>query len=231
MPPLNPLVTGIEPPPIPEAHAWAARYDGAHGPALDLCQAVPGWAPHPDILAHLAQAAADPALARYGLINGDLALRETYAADLAATYGGRDPPRPDRHHRRLQPGLLPRHARPRPARRQHPPPPPLVLEPPANLHHARPGTPPPSLRAPRTPSSPTRPAPKPSSTPAREPSSSSPPTTPPAPSTRPKPSPASTTSASATTSGSSSTRPTATSSPKVRTAPTPSSPTPTGPKT
>src|SRR4051794_19664380 len=88
MPALNPLVTMVESPPIPEAHAWAARYDGAHGPALDLCQAVPGYAPHPEILAHLAEAASERTNAKYGLINGDLALRETYAADLSATYGG-----------------------------------------------------------------------------------------------------------------------------------------------
>ena len=88
MPALNELVTGVETPPIPEAHAWAARYMGAHGPALDLCQAVPGYPPHPGILDHLARAATDPANARYGLINGDLDLRETYATDLAAIYGG-----------------------------------------------------------------------------------------------------------------------------------------------
>ena len=39
---MNPLLTRVEVPPIPEAHAWAARYTGALGPALDLCQAVPG---------------------------------------------------------------------------------------------------------------------------------------------------------------------------------------------
>ncbi len=88
MPPLNPLVTRIETPPIPEAHAWGSRYDGRLGPALDLCQAVPGYAPHPAVLAHLAEAALDPAHAKYGLINGDLALREAYAADVSATYGG-----------------------------------------------------------------------------------------------------------------------------------------------
>src|SRR5438309_8624709 len=88
MPALNPLVTMVESPPIPEAHASAARYDGAHGPALDLCQAVPGYPPHPAILAHLAEAAAERSNAKYGLINGDLALRETYAADLSTTYGG-----------------------------------------------------------------------------------------------------------------------------------------------
>ncbi len=88
MPALNPLVTRVEVPPIPEAHAWAARYGGGAGPALDLCQAVPGYAPHPAILERLAEAAAERGNARYGLIDGDLALRESYAADLSATYGG-----------------------------------------------------------------------------------------------------------------------------------------------
>ena len=92
MPALNPLLTRVELPPIPQAHAWAARYDGSRGAALDLCQAVPGWAPHPEVLAHLAREAVDPANARYGLINGDLALRETYAAEMSAVYGGRVAP-------------------------------------------------------------------------------------------------------------------------------------------
>src|ERR1700710_23920 len=87
MPALNPLVTRVEVPPIPEAHAWATRYDGSLGPALDLCQAVPGYAPHPEILQHLAEAAGERLNAKYGLINGDLALREAYATDLSATYG------------------------------------------------------------------------------------------------------------------------------------------------
>ncbi len=85
---LNPLVVQIEAPPIPEAHGWWARYDGSAGPALDLCQAVPGYAPHPELLAHVAAAAEDRANAKYGLIRGDLALREAYAADLTAIYGG-----------------------------------------------------------------------------------------------------------------------------------------------
>ena len=85
---VNPRVAAIETPPIPQAHAWAARYDGRLGPLLDLCQAVPGYAPHPGILAHAAAAAGERANARYGLIPGDLALREVYAADVSATYGG-----------------------------------------------------------------------------------------------------------------------------------------------
>ena len=88
MPALNPLVTVVEPPPIPEAHGWAARYSGAMGPPIDLCQAVPGYPPHPAILEHLAAEAADPARARYGLIEGDAALRDAYAASVSATYAG-----------------------------------------------------------------------------------------------------------------------------------------------
>lgn len=92
-PSLNPWVTGVCEPPIPAAQGWAARYDGSAGPMLDLCQAVPGYPPHPALLQHLANAAADPALAKYGLINGDLALREVYADHVSAIYDS--PVRPD----------------------------------------------------------------------------------------------------------------------------------------
>jgi aspartate/methionine/tyrosine aminotransferase len=88
MPDINPAVAAIEAPPIPMAHGWAARYDGAHGPLLDMCQAVPGYPPHPELLSRIAAAAAEPAQARYGLIPGDLPLRRAYAADVAAAYGG-----------------------------------------------------------------------------------------------------------------------------------------------
>ena len=87
-PELNPGVTGVAEPPIPAAHGWAARYDGSRGPMLDLCQAVPGYPPHPQILEHIAAAARDPASAKYGLINGDLALREVYSAGVSVDYGG-----------------------------------------------------------------------------------------------------------------------------------------------
>jgi len=88
MPALNPWLADVAAPPIPAAHGWAARYDGSCGPMLDLCQAVPGYPPHPQMLEHLAAAAGDPASAKYGLINGDAALRETYAAQVSDLYGG-----------------------------------------------------------------------------------------------------------------------------------------------
>lgn len=86
---MNADVLAVRPPPIPEARGWAGRYDGRHGPVLDLTQAVPGYAPHPDLVRHLARAAADPASFGYGHITGDLALRERYAAEVSALYRGR----------------------------------------------------------------------------------------------------------------------------------------------
>lgn len=84
---LNPLVAALPPPPIPLAQAWAHAYDGSMGPAINLTQAAPGSAPHPDFLARLAQAAGSAEAARYGAIAGDLALREAYASDVSALYG------------------------------------------------------------------------------------------------------------------------------------------------
>lgn len=87
MPALSPLIRATAAPPIPAARAWAARYDGAAGPAIDLTQAVPGYPPHPDLLAKLAEAAGSRAAAGYGPIDGDPALREALAADMAGFYG------------------------------------------------------------------------------------------------------------------------------------------------
>lgn len=78
------LATGA--PPIPAARAWAARYDGRAGPALDLTQAVPGYPPPPELLARLAEAAGSRASAGYGRIGGDLDLVEEFATETAAFY-------------------------------------------------------------------------------------------------------------------------------------------------
>ncbi|MBX3574730.1 MAG: aminotransferase [Mesorhizobium sp.] len=84
---LNPLIAGQSPPPVPAVQAWARAYDGRHGPLLDLSQAVPGYPPHPDLLAWLGEAAADRAFAGYGPIEGEAALRQAYAAHVGALYG------------------------------------------------------------------------------------------------------------------------------------------------
>lgn len=82
---MNPLVQDTGSPPIPEVQAWGRAYAGQRGPLIDLCQAVPGYPPHPDLLRHLGEAAADPACAKYGFIPGDLALREAYAVESGAS--------------------------------------------------------------------------------------------------------------------------------------------------
>ena len=85
---LNPDILAVAPPPIPEARRWASLYDGRLGPAIDLTQAVPGYPPHPDLVARLAEAATRPESFAYGEITGDPALREVYAADASSLYGG-----------------------------------------------------------------------------------------------------------------------------------------------
>ncbi|MDT8332506.1 aminotransferase [Roseomonas gilardii] len=84
--PLSARLRATAAPPIPAARRWAAAYDGGAGPLLDLTQAVPGYPPPPALLARLAEAAGEASSATYGPIEGDEALREALAADVAATY-------------------------------------------------------------------------------------------------------------------------------------------------
>jgi aspartate/methionine/tyrosine aminotransferase len=83
---LSKRIRATETPPIPAARAWAARYQGQAGPALDLTQAVPGYPPPTELLARLAEAAGSPDCTGYGPIAGDDALRDALAADLSAAY-------------------------------------------------------------------------------------------------------------------------------------------------
>lgn len=85
--PFNPLVSRLSPPPVPSVFAWGRAYDGARGPLIDLSQAVPGYPPHPDMLAWLGEAAASKACAGYGPIEGEDALRDAYAGEMAEIYG------------------------------------------------------------------------------------------------------------------------------------------------
>ncbi len=89
MPALSPRLTRTAAPAIPTARAWAAAYDGAAGPALDLTQAVPGYPPPDTLLARLALEAGRAENAGYGPIDGDPALRAALADDATAAYGTR----------------------------------------------------------------------------------------------------------------------------------------------
>ena len=87
--PLSPRIRATGAPPIPAVRGWAARYRGGAGPVLDMTQAVPGYPPHADLLARLAAAAGDAKSAGYGPIEGEGALREALAADMARVYQAR----------------------------------------------------------------------------------------------------------------------------------------------
>ncbi|MCE2517597.1 MAG: aminotransferase [Alphaproteobacteria bacterium] len=88
MPMFNPNVKVLGAPPVAVVLDWIDQYDGGHGPLIDLSQAVPGYPPHPDMMASLARAAADTASLGYGAIEGDDELRSAYARHVAGHYGG-----------------------------------------------------------------------------------------------------------------------------------------------
>ena len=87
MPPLNPAIDALAVPAIPAVQAWARSYDSAHGPLIDLSQAVPGYPPPPEMLRWLGEAAASTAMTGYGEIEGEPDLRAAYAAHLSGLYG------------------------------------------------------------------------------------------------------------------------------------------------
>jgi aspartate/methionine/tyrosine aminotransferase len=91
-PRVNPLLAGLDAPPIPEARGWARAYDGRLGGLVDLSQAAPGTPPPPELRERLAAAAGSIEAARYGDIQGDAGLRMALAAQTNALYGGRIDP-------------------------------------------------------------------------------------------------------------------------------------------
>lgn len=84
---LNPHLIDTGTPPIPEAQAWLAAWQGPAADRIDLSQAVPGYPPHETMLQALSTAAGTRAAASYGSIYGDTALRDAYGAHLSQVYG------------------------------------------------------------------------------------------------------------------------------------------------
>lgn len=82
----NPFVANLMAPPVPSVFAWAKEYGGQLGPMIDFSQAVPGYAPHPDILNWLAEAAGSRAYTGYGPIEGEDELRTAYAEHVTTLY-------------------------------------------------------------------------------------------------------------------------------------------------
>ena len=100
----NSAITKLNAPPVSVVLNWKASYDKGQGDLIDMSQAVPGYTAHDDILAALAKAAANPELARYGPVEGDMPLRQSYARHLSDIYQPRLP-RKYSNHFRLQSGV------------------------------------------------------------------------------------------------------------------------------
>ena len=82
----NTAITKPNAPPVSVVLNWKASYDQSQGDLIDMSQAAPGYTAHDDMLAALAKAAANPELARYGPVEGDIPLRQSYARHLGDIY-------------------------------------------------------------------------------------------------------------------------------------------------
>ncbi|KAJ7657050.1 pyridoxal phosphate-dependent transferase [Mycena rosella] len=74
-------------PPIPLAYTWAAKYNLAHGPLLDMSQGVPGVPPQQRLQSALALASSSLGSFGYCPSEGELTLREAMADEMAGVYG------------------------------------------------------------------------------------------------------------------------------------------------
>ncbi|MEP0940867.1 MAG: aminotransferase [Rhizobiaceae bacterium] len=85
--PINAAIAGLNAPPIPIVQNSAQAYDGRFGDLIDLSQAVPGYAIHPQLAERLTQAASRPELLGYGPIAGETVLRDIYSHHVSQVYG------------------------------------------------------------------------------------------------------------------------------------------------
>jgi len=82
-------LAAVAAPPIAEAQGWiAGRAFPADQPLIDVCQAVPGYPPPPDLVAFMAGALAAPSAHRYTEVPGLPALRAALATDIDGLYAG-----------------------------------------------------------------------------------------------------------------------------------------------
>ena len=88
---VSPAISRIEAPPIAEAMTWVRPGQRNRG-LLNLCQAVPSYAPAEALQAEIARLARDPEVHLYTDIHGVPELRSALAQHMAADYRGRISP-------------------------------------------------------------------------------------------------------------------------------------------
>ena len=89
---INEHVRAVHPPPIGEVKAWAAQRPVGAAPLIDLCQAVPDYAPPPEMLQHLQQAVLEPQSSRYTPDEGLAEVREAVCQRYRRRYNAKIQP-------------------------------------------------------------------------------------------------------------------------------------------
>lgn len=85
---VSPLIRDVHYPPISEVRQWAAlRRENSDMPLIDLCQAVPDYAPAGKLTAYLSTVVGDPLTARYTPDEGLEEAREAIARRYRRRYG------------------------------------------------------------------------------------------------------------------------------------------------
>ena len=84
--PVNPHILNVHFPPISEVKGWLAGVP-PDVPLVDLCQAVPDYAPAPELTRYLRECLADPLIARYSPDEGLPEVREAICARYERNYG------------------------------------------------------------------------------------------------------------------------------------------------
>ncbi len=89
---LNEHVRSVQSPPISEVSNWIAQRTDSDTPLIDLCQAVPDYAPPPEMVRHIQQAALDPMTSRYSPDEGLADVRESVCNRYRRRYAARISP-------------------------------------------------------------------------------------------------------------------------------------------
>lgn len=89
---LNPHVCAVHPPPISEVRSWITDRSADAPPLIDLCQAVPDYAPPADMLDHIRHKVAEPLTSRYTPDEGLPEVRESVCNRYRRRYAARISP-------------------------------------------------------------------------------------------------------------------------------------------
>ncbi|MBI5483505.1 MAG: aminotransferase [Deltaproteobacteria bacterium] len=84
---LSPLITRVHFPPISEVKRWLAERPDDGQELIDLCQAVPDYAPAPELTDHLTGILADPLMSKYSPDEGLPEVREALCGYYRRKYG------------------------------------------------------------------------------------------------------------------------------------------------